>query len=251
MKILFKGSCRKDPSGDDINEDRWAFSESRGTLALCDGASESFDSSVWAQILADKFVLDPAVTSEWVTDVIAEYVSRHDFEAMSWSHLASYQRGTFSTLLGAQYDRERGAADILAIGDSLAVLADGPAIVSCWPFSEPERFKERPTLFSTLPEHNVFISEGCPLAKRVARFDLGTLDTPLLMFVTDAVGEWLLCESKHCGDGLARLLTISSEEELKDLVVSERQASRMRIDDSTLIIVSFDGGQEPNGLPDL
>ena len=229
MRLLFQGSCRKDPFAQDVNEDRWQFSESRGTLALCDGASELFDSSVWAQILADKYARDPAVTSEWLTDAIAEYVSRHDFEAMSWSQLASYERGTFSTLLGAQYDRERRAADILAVGDSLAVLADGPAIVSCWPFSEPEKFRERPTLFSTLSEHNVFISDGCHLAKRVARFDLTTLETPLLVFVTDALGEWLLRQAQQRGDGLARLLAISSEEKLEDLVVRERQANRMRI----------------------
>ena len=68
MRLLFCGSCRKDPSGDDVNEDRGAFSESRGTLALCDGASESFNSAAWAEILAKKFVLDPAVTPEWLAD---------------------------------------------------------------------------------------------------------------------------------------------------------------------------------------
>ena len=92
----------------------------RGTLALCDGASESFDSSVWAQILADKFARDPAVTPEWLGDAIAEYVSRHDFDTMSWSQQASYERGSFSTLLGAQYDPEHRAVEILSVGDSLA-----------------------------------------------------------------------------------------------------------------------------------
>ncbi len=39
MRLLFYGSCRKEPSEEDVNEDRWAFSGSLGTLALCDGAS--------------------------------------------------------------------------------------------------------------------------------------------------------------------------------------------------------------------
>jgi hypothetical protein len=65
MRLLFQGSCRKDPRENDVNEDRWAFSGSRGTLALCDGASESYDSSVWAQILSDKFVLDPTERAAW------------------------------------------------------------------------------------------------------------------------------------------------------------------------------------------
>ena len=32
MRVLFAGSCSKDPSGDDINEDKWAYCELRGTL---------------------------------------------------------------------------------------------------------------------------------------------------------------------------------------------------------------------------
>ncbi len=43
MRLLFYGSCRKEPSEEDVNEDRWAFSGSLGTLALCDGAGESFE----------------------------------------------------------------------------------------------------------------------------------------------------------------------------------------------------------------
>jgi hypothetical protein len=251
MRLLFCGSCRKDPFGDDNNEDRWAFSELRGTLALCDGASESFDSSVWAQILADKFVLDPAVTPEWLADAVTDYTARHDFESMSWSRQASYSRGSFSTLLGAEHDPEHRTVEVLAVGDSLAVLVDGTAVVSSWPFSDPERFKEHPTLFSTLPEHNAFVSDGAFWTMRGTHFDLGSLGSPRLVCVTDALGEWLLRQTQSGADGLTRLLALSTEEELVSLVVEERQAGRMRTDDSTLIVATFNMGQEQNGLPDL
>jgi hypothetical protein len=249
MRLLFQGSCRKGPS--DVNEDRWAFSGLHGTLALCDGASESYDSSVWAQILSDKFVLDPTVTPEWLSDAVAEYVSRHDLDAMSWSKQASYKRGTFSTLLGVRHDAASGAVEVLAVGDSLAVFADGCAIVSSWPYSEPERFREHPTLLATLAEHNRFVSEVASFATRVARFDLGTSEKPRLVCVTDALGEWLLRQSQYGRDGLAPLLAISSQEELEELIVRERQAGRIKIDDSTLIVASFDEGQEANGLPHI
>ena len=251
MRLLFYGSCRKEPSEEDVNEDRWAFSGSLGTLALCDGASESFDSSVWAQILADKFALNPAVTPEWLADAVAEYASRHDFEAMSWSGQAAYRRGSFSTLLGAQHDPEHGTVEVLAVGDSLAVLADSSAAVSCWPFSEPERFRERPTLFATLAEYNAFVSDGVFWTTRRTCFELGELGAPRLVCVTDALGEWLLRQTQAGGDGLARLLSMSTEKELEDLVLWERQTGRMRIDDSTLIVAAFDKGPEPYAIPDL
>ena len=251
MRVLFAGSCCKDPSGHDINEDKWAYCESHGTLALCDGASEFFDSAVWARILADRFKRVPAVTPEWLADAVTDYVAQHDFNALSWSGQASYRRGSFSTLLGARHDSERQTIDVLAVGDSLAVLVDNSAIVSCWPYFEAGQFKERPTLFATLTEHNAFVLDGAYWKTRQTRFDLSALETPRLVCVTDALGEWLLRQSQSDGDGLARLLAISTETELADLVVRERQAGRMKIDDSTLIIAAFDKGKEPNGLPDL
>ena len=133
---------------------------------------------------------------------------------MSWSGQAAYRRGSFSTLLGARHDPEHRTVDVLAVGDSLAVLADGSTVVSCWPFSEPERFNERPTLFATLAEHNAFVSDGAFCTTRATRFDLGTLETPHLVCVTDALGEWLLRQTKSGGDGLARLLAVSTQEEL-------------------------------------
>lgn len=247
MRLLFEGSCPKDPRGSDINEDRRAFDSARGTLALCDGASESFNSSVWAQILADKFVADPAVTPDWLAGAVADYVSRHDFESMSWSRQASYGRGSFSTLLGAQHIPRNQTVEILAVGDSLAVLADGDNLIASRPFSDPERFKERPTLFSTLPEHNGFVSDADFWTTRGAYFELGALASPRLVCVTDALGEWLLRQTQSDGDGLARLLALTTEEELIALVVEERAAGRMRVDDSTLLVAAFDQGGGPDG----
>lgn len=240
MRLLFEGSCPKDPLSSDINEDRRAFDAARCTLALCDGASESFDSSVWAQILANKFVTDPAVTPDWLASAVADYVSRHDFETMSWSQRASYDRGSFSTLLGAQHIPRNQTVEILAVGDSLAVLADGGKQVASWPFSDPGRFKERPTLFATRLEHNAFVSNTDFWTTRGTHFELGGLASPRLVCVTDALGEWLLRQTQSGGDGLSKLLALATEEELIALVIEERTAGRMRIDDSTLLVVAFD-----------
>lgn len=234
---MFFGSCRKDPLGSDANEDRWDFSESTGVLALCDGASESFSSSEWAQILAEKFVREPDLTPVWLSNAIAEYVLRYDYASMSWSRQASYERGSFSTLLGVRHNVVHKTAEILAVGDSIAILADGGKIVSAWPFSDPERFKDRPTLLATLPEHNAFVSEETFWNDRGTHFDLSSLQNPLLVCVTDALGDWLL---RSGDEALCRLLSVGSEDDLTGLVVGERSAGRMRTDDSTLIVVSFE-----------
>lgn len=251
MRLLFEGSCPKDPLGSDINEDRWAFDKVQGTLALCDGASESFDSSVWGQILAEKFVLDPAVTPEWLADAVEGYVSRHDFAAMSWSKQASYERGSFSTLLGIQHIPGNNTVEVLSVGDSLAVLADGDHLTRSWLYTNPERFKDHPTLFSTLSAHNGFVSDTDFWTKRGTHFDLAACKAPRLVCVTDALGEWLLRQMQSGGNALARLLALKTDYDLVALVVQERNAGRMRTDDSTLLVASFDSVGVPDGLSDL
>jgi hypothetical protein len=251
MKLLFGGSCPKDPLGNDINEDRWAINEDHGTLALCDGASESFDSSVWGQILADKFVLDPAVTPKWLSDAVAGYVARHDFASMSWSRQASYERGSFSTLIGVQHIRENNTVEVLAVGDSIAVFTDGDRLIRSWLYTDPERFKDRPTLFSTLTEHNTFLSDADFWTTHGTLFNIAECVSPRLVCLTDAIGEWLLRQMQSGGDALAQLLSLRTEEELIALVIEERATGRMRVDDSTVLILAFDQGEAPDGLSNL
>lgn len=251
MRLIFQGSCPKDPLGSDINEDRWAFDEVHGRLALCDGASESFNSSIWAQILADKYILDPVVTPDWIANAIADYAAHHDYAAMSWSRQASYERGSFSTLLGIEYIRHSKTVDVLAVGDSLAVLIDAGKVMHSWPYSDPERFKDRPTLLATLHEHNAFVSKSPFWTANGTHFYLGELQSPRLICVTDALGEWVLRHAQTDVDAVGRLLEITTQEELVTLVVGERNAGRMRVDDSTVLVAAFDMDEEPDGLPQL
>jgi hypothetical protein len=48
---------------------------------------------------------------------------------------------------------------------------------------------------------------------------------------------------------LLELLSIRTEEQLAILVVKERAAKRMRVDDSTLAILKFDVGEDVSGVP--
>jgi hypothetical protein len=244
MKLNFFGSCPKDLSASDSNEDKFSFSIDQGRYALCDGASESYNSKLWAQILANKFVNDPKISPAWVDAAVIDYeLQNAPASLLSWSKQAAYERGSFSTLLGIEYDSEHNTIDILAIGDSLAILVDIGAVtntVASWPFSDPERFKEHPTLLSTLRTHNSFIGDAGFWTNSGKTFYLDGLSQPVLLCMTDALGEWALKESLSAGVGLSTLITMSSIDQLNSFVVEERASNRMRIDDSTLLIFSFE-----------
>ena len=57
--------------------------------------------------------------------------------------------------------------------------------------------------------------------------------------MTDALGEWALKQALAEDSGFIELLSLQTEEELAELVLRERAAKRMYIDDSTLLVLSF------------
>jgi len=249
MRALFVGSCAKEPDRPEGNEDAHAFSSDQQRLALSDGASESYDSKLWANLLVRKFADDPQFGPEWMEAAVSAYHSEHDFAAMSWSQQLASERGCFATLLAVEHDAATGRATLFGVGDSVAVLVVGREVVRAWPLDDPERFKERPTLLSTLREHNGFTQAlGFDAASRLD-LDLRSFPNSTLMCMTDALGEWTLRMAGEQPERLSDLLAIRREEELAALVVAERAARRMRIDDSTLAILRFDEGEDAVGLP--
>lgn len=249
MRALFVGSCAKEPDRPEANEDAYAFSADGHRFALSDGASESYDSRLWAGLLTHKLSDDPNFDREWLETAVADYHAAHDFAAMSWSQQHAFERGCFSTLLLVEHDELNRRLDLFGIGDSIAVLMVGSEVVRAWPLDNPEKFKDRPTLLSTLRAHNEFTLAPTFDSTARMRIDLSTLPEPTLLCMTDALGEWTLRMAGEEPDRLSELLRIRSGEQLAALVVAERDAKRMRIDDSTLAILRFDAGEDTGGLP--
>ncbi len=208
MKREFAGTCPKESQEPESNEDQSAFAEDCSRFALCDGASESYNSRLWAKMLAEKFAANPAFGPKWLAEALRDYIAGHDFEAMTWSQHAGFDRGSFSTLLGVEFDSERRTVDVLAIGDCVAVLVDGERFVEAWPFSDAERFKDPPTLLATKSEHNAFVSELGFWTQSFKTFHLGALAAPRLVCMTDALAEWTLRGVRDGESTLGRLLSL-------------------------------------------
>ena len=67
--------------------------------------------------------------------------------------------------------------------------------------------------------------------------------------MTDALAEWTLRGVRDGESTLGRLLSLTTEAELVELVLEARAAKRMRVDDSTLVIVSFSTPSNTDVLP--
>lgn len=218
------------PKAQDVpNEDRFASGDL--THALSDGASVSYDSAQWAQIVCAHYVGSPHVTPDWLSGCIAEFNSHHDRATLPWHKEAAFDRGSFASLLGVTFTD--AAIKIDAVGDSIAALCDGATHIDTFPYKMPEQFDQAPMLLCTDAAKNPFFNEGNLNGEHVCRWPLEGLQSPRLLCMTDALGHWLL--SSEDTDAASRLLLLDSEGAFAEFVTAEREAGNLRRDDTTLL----------------
>lgn len=248
MKVLFAGQVPKDPSFPDANEDAFVLATDAGRIAVSDGASESFDSKTWAHLLTARFVQHPELSASWLADAVADYLVQFDLAQMSWSKQAAFDRGSFATLLGIEQCIEHGTVDVLGVGDSLAVLLDGGDFVDSFPYLRAEEFQQRPELFCTKTALNTFFSSPDFFSRHHKTWCITDRTAPVVLCMTDALGEWALRHAQHGRPVWQLLAGIEDVSDLEALVRQERLTRSMRIDDMTLVRLSF-ATADRNELP--
>jgi hypothetical protein len=115
---------------------------------------------------------------------IAQFSRLHDRDNLPWMKQASFDRGTFASLLGVQVFDQGKSVQVLAIGDSLAVLGDGDRIIETFPYSKPSEFEQSPRLLCTNPAENSFLCEK----NYTKSWTFDGLGQPTLLCMTDALG---------------------------------------------------------------
>lgn len=217
----------------ETNEDAWQHSH-KGAGAVSDGASVSFDSAAWSRLLVRHYAQHPEFDAAWLDAAIGEYAKLYDRDALPWMQQAAFDRGSFASLLGIR-DCGGERIAILAVGDSLAVLCDGDRILATFPYTVPEEFDQRPQLLSTNPAENRFLDEPGRLAQLGCEWDLGPLEDPAVLCMTDALGRWLIEAKDRKPSPVARLRAIGKPRAFAHFVAGERAAGRLRRDDTTLL----------------
>jgi hypothetical protein len=225
-------------SGPDYpNEDFCAVSQRKGLIGLSDGASISYDSATWARLIAIGFVQDPSVSKDWISRAVKLYEEKHDRSVMSWMAQAAYDRGSFASLLGVKFSGENKAAEIIAIGDSTAVLCDGDNILATYPYSVPEEFDSRPTLISSEHTKNGFLDTDNFPTSNTVYWDFADCKEPMIICVTDALGHWILSERRSDRSPVKVLRSIGSYASFSRFVEMERASGKMRRDDTTMATI--------------
>ena len=187
MRLLFQGTVPKvlDYPGD--NEDAADVDLVRGRIAVSDGASEYYDSKTWSNLLVRRFLRDSRVGPMWVRRAAGEFAELVNRDALSWSKQASFDRGSFATLLGVRWDAATATIDLWCIGDTLVALLDGTSLVTCLPYAEAAQFQQRPQLLCTRPSLNAFIGRNSVRTALHHSWPIDGLRQPLVLCMTDGL----------------------------------------------------------------
>ncbi len=239
MDLLFQGSVRKSLQYPDENEDCFSLDFKQNRIALCDGATESFDSKSWSQILSEKYVHDPEISLKWIQEAIAVYSGFYTEKKklLTWSQQLSFDRGSFATLLGLEIKESDSLVKLTAIGDSLFVLMDGTHIITTFPYSVHLQYLEKPTLISTVPALNVSLLGQPELWQKI--FYIDQLKKPYILCMTDALGEWFLKNVSEKDLSYLDLLSFREFSEYEQYIENLRENKKIRIDDSTLAVLKI------------
>ena len=216
------------------NEDQF-YRSGNGIYALSDGASVSFDSASWARILVRHYTRNPEFTREWLSAAIAEFRKLYDRDSLPWMQQASFDKGSFASLLGVRVVDQGRLIQILSIGDSLAVLCDGDCIKATFPFSAASAFNRSPQLLCTNPAENVFLEEEDASYDLVADWTFRGLKRPALLCMTDALGHWLLSRRDCHPSPISVLRKVKTPKAFARFVQEERAMGHLKRDDTTLI----------------
>jgi hypothetical protein len=225
-------------------EDAWAHTAAR--LALADGASDAFESRLWAQALVQAFIhqspeLHRAALLDWLATPIQVWKEGIHWQQLPWYAEEKARRGAFATLLGVTFawpaTDGTGEADAtapwaaLAVGDVCLFQIRAEEVIVHFPVQRAVDFGTTPPLLSSRLDYNRRSLE----ALRTCTGESWPGD--LFVLATDALAAWFLRQVEAGARPWQCLIGLTADT-FAALVTSLRHEGVMRNDDVTLVLAA-------------
>ena len=226
-------------------EDAWDDNQETKRLAIADGASDAFESRLWACSLVQAFVSQPpapdATSIEgWLSEPIKAWRAQIQWQKLRWYAAEKARRGAYATLLGVTFNwpADQMTEDVaavewqaMAIGDACLFQVREEQVITRFPIEQSAEFGTTPALLSTRPSYNQRSLEKLQLCQ--GECQLGDL----LVLATDALAAWFLKQLEAGKQPWQELIGLTpSEDEFARLIERLRQEKAMRNDDVTLLL---------------
>jgi hypothetical protein len=252
FRLQFAAALPRADSENGSGEDRFAVSEpeANGVLraAVSDGASDSFLSEMWAELLVETYCR----ASETPGDVLPSLDAARKAwqqaahrDPLPWYAEAKRLRGSAATLFGITL-YPGGKWEAVAAGDSCLFVVRANRKIVAFPYERAEDMDSMPLLLRT----HGSTSTNATLPTCHGNAEEG--DDIFLM--TDALAAWFLHEEAQGREPWRWLTDIAGTEQpltsFKERISELRKARRLRDDDVTLLhFRAVDFAETPNAEP--
>ncbi|MGB8172238.1 MAG: protein phosphatase 2C domain-containing protein, partial [Nitrososphaeraceae archaeon] len=142
-------SVQKSGNKEEENEDAYAIGKNGNLIAISDGASDSFSSRIWAQLLSQEFIDNPIdfnnkeVFLAWLESIQQKWLEKIDWEKLPWFSEEKAKVGDFASLLTLSISEERNRIISYAIGDScLFIIRENKCLT--FPIEKSNEFNNYP-----------------------------------------------------------------------------------------------------------
>ncbi|MBQ6341402.1 MAG: hypothetical protein IJI36_19865 [Kiritimatiellae bacterium] len=252
MKLLWRKTTTK-VFGDahSKNEDVFLPHSSRkediNRFVMCDGATSSYASCAWAEILASEFVSSTEMSvRDRVYAAAKQYEAKYPISSlagMNHSEIEAFKRGSSATLLLLeQTSSESSRIHVKAVGDTCVFVLDGKGqVLKSFPLEAAEQFSTSAHLVTVTFEglKQLFDEQTKDYYWKETDIDLSEQPDSLLLCATDAVSQWIMARRDRPAE-IKRLLKAvkrPGRDKFVRFIEHERKAGAMQTDDSTVAVI--------------
>ena len=234
-------------------QDRFSVNSGTKSVAVSDGMSQSYQQKIWAELLVSSFtsniewVPNHASVKElfplWLDGVRMFIQKLKDANAPQYlvimnENALAQRKSAGATFCGIRFKGDDWSGDVL--GDSCLIELKKGRIQKIYTSQQGGEFDNHPDYFDS---NSLSEGKGTPLEIR------GTLDrNSVVLLVSDPLSDFLNEKMKLGLEEtyVKELLCLNSHTEFEELVENWRDNLKMHNDDTTLIIIEYDGKDEFN-----
>lgn len=235
-------------------QDRFSINCDTKSVAVSDGMSQSWQQKIWAELLVNMFCKEESwvpnlesvrelspIWKENVEKYIQELKDNNAKESLIYRNERNLAEGKSAgaTLVGVRFNGDNWECDVLGDSCLVAKKADKYEFVTS---QDTDKFDNHPDYYDS--DSN---KQGRGKLKNYK--GLLSQSNPFILLVSDPFSDFLL-EHNKMGDiekYVKQVLLITNHEEFEKLVADWRSVG-MHNDDSTLVIMEYDGSDEWNIL---
>lgn len=229
LSLISMWTTSKEPGS--TNEDAALWSTEISAAAIFDGATESFAAARWVNILASQWEANTQIDLPQAQKSYEEQIGQLP---LTWAQSEAILRGSFTTY--ATIQPTEGGLLATLVGDSAIIVYDRGEITGSFPFTSAEEFTSVP---DAIPSSPALMEMGDDLLSQ-GTWTIGVSpeSTSYIVLATDALAAWLLVSGAHARrQRFLEVLRCRSYETWETLVKRERRMGRMKVDDTTVMVL--------------